>query len=116
MTEPQVPQDRPLSFEAALARAEQIVRELEDSQLGLDDALSRYEEGVKLIRRCHDLLSGAQRRIDLLTGVDAQGRPISEPFADESDDSLEEKGARRSRRRSSASPRPTDIDEPSEGK
>jgi exodeoxyribonuclease VII small subunit len=69
-----------LSFEQALAELEHIVRELEDGQTGLEDALARYEQGVNLIKRCYNQLSQAEQRIQLLTGQDATGRPALQPF------------------------------------
>ena len=89
------------SFEQAMTRLEAIVRELEEGPIGLEESLARYEQGVKLLRRCHDLLTQAQRRIELLSGVDAQGNPITRPIEEESG-TLEQKAARRSRRRSAA--------------
>ena len=73
--------DQP-SFEDSLKRLEEIVRLLEDGEIGLDEALGQYEEGVKLLRQAYDLLGRAERRIELLSGVDAEGNPISQPFDD----------------------------------
>jgi exodeoxyribonuclease VII small subunit len=73
----------PVSFEQALTVLEQIVRDLEEGRLGLTESLARYEEGVKLLRQCHGLLEQAERRIELLTGLDAAGNPVTEPFDDE---------------------------------
>ena len=72
------------NFETALTRLEGIVLDLEDGDLGLAEALARYESGVKLLKQCYGLLDNAQRRIELLTGVDAAGNPVSRPFDDES--------------------------------
>jgi len=74
--------DRP-DFEQALKRLEEIVHLLEEGEIGLNEALARYEEGVKLLRQSYDLLQDAERRIELLSGVDAQGNPITKPLADE---------------------------------
>jgi exodeoxyribonuclease VII small subunit len=93
-----------VTFEQAIAQLEAIVHELEEGQVGLEESLARYEQGVKLLRRCHELLSRAQRRIELLSGVDAQGAPVTRPMEEESG-TLEQKAARRSRRRS-AEPTP----------
>ena len=41
-----------LSFEKAIARLEEIVRELEDGRLPLENALELFEEGVGLSRIC----------------------------------------------------------------
>ena len=69
-----------LSFEEALTSLEQIVQELEEGKLGLAESLSRYEQGVKLLKECHQLLERAERRIELLTGVDAAGNPVTAVF------------------------------------
>ena len=53
------------SFEEALAELEAIVTDLEEGTLGLGDAMTRYEQGVKHLRRCHGLLEEAQRKIEL---------------------------------------------------
>ena len=45
-----------VSFEEALAKLEEIVRELEDGQLGLSESLARYEEGVRHLERCQQLI------------------------------------------------------------
>ena len=41
-----------LSFEAALKRLEEIVRQLESGEARLDDAIDLYEEGDRLKRQC----------------------------------------------------------------
>jgi exodeoxyribonuclease VII small subunit len=70
----------PLNFEQSLARLEEIARGLEDNKLGLNDSLLIYEEGVKLLRQCQGLLQQAERKIELLTGVDASGQAITKAF------------------------------------
>ena len=92
-----------LSFEEALERLEEIVGQLEDGQLGLSQSLARYEEGVKYLQQCYRQLERAERKIELLAGVDEEGNVRSEPFG-EADMSLEQKQASRSRRRSRTSP------------
>lgn len=67
-------------FEEALTRLERVVAALEGGALGLDEALARYEEGVRLLARCRALLAGAERRVALLAGVDADGNPVTAPF------------------------------------
>jgi exodeoxyribonuclease VII small subunit len=55
-----------VSFEVALQRLETIVDHLEEGNLELEDALSAFEDGVKLTRRCAGQLEDAERRIDEL--------------------------------------------------
>jgi general secretion pathway protein D len=63
-------------FEESLQRLEGIVHLLEEGDLGLTEALARYEEGVRLLRQAYDLLEHAERRIELLSGVDADGNHV----------------------------------------
>jgi exodeoxyribonuclease VII small subunit len=86
------------SFEGALTALEQIVRDLEDGRLGLAESLARYEEGVKLLKQCHGMLERAERRIEVLTGVDAAGNPVTEPFDDHATLSDADQQPSRSRR------------------
>ena len=89
------------TFEQSLAELETIVGELERGELGLADALSRYEAGVKHLKACYGLLQRAERRIELISGVDSDGNPVTEPFDAEADDDLTDQSATRSRKRSS---------------
>ena len=89
------------SFEQSLDELETIVGELESGKLGLSDALVRYEEGVKHLKACHQLLERAERKIELLSGVDADGNPVAEPFDEQEFASLEEKASARGSRRTS---------------
>ncbi len=100
--------DQP-SFEEALEQLERIVEHLEDGRIGLNEALAGYEKGVGLLRQCHELLQKAERRIELLSGIDADGNPLTMPLDDE-ETTLAEKSRRRSRRRS-APRRPDPGDE-----
>lgn len=89
----------PLDFEQAVRRLEDIVHSLEEGETGLNEALLRYEEGVKLLRQAYDLLERAERRIELLSGVDAEGNPITRPVEDQTTLSQDEQKHRQSRRR-----------------
>jgi exodeoxyribonuclease VII small subunit len=92
------------SFEEALTNLETIVHELEEGQIGLADALTRYEQGVKLLKQCYGMLEGAERKIELLSGFDAAGNPLTQPYDDEASADRDQRGEARSKRRS-AKPR-----------
>jgi exodeoxyribonuclease VII small subunit len=70
----------PQSFEGSLAQLQQIVRDLEEGRLGLELSLSRFEEGIGLLRSCFRILEQAEQRIEILTGQDAAGNPVTAPF------------------------------------
>ncbi|MEX0612007.1 MAG: exodeoxyribonuclease VII small subunit, partial [Pirellulales bacterium] len=53
------------SFEESLEELEKIVAELESGKLGLSDALARYEQGVKHLKACQQLLEHAERKVEL---------------------------------------------------
>ena len=53
--------------ESAIAELEKLVKQLEDGDLALDKSLQLFERGVELSRYCHEQLSAAQKRIEVLT-------------------------------------------------
>ena len=57
------------SFEAALSELEEHVRKLDGGDLELEESLSTFESGVKLIRECSELLDDAEQRITELTAA-----------------------------------------------
>lgn len=95
-----------VSFEESLEQLEAVVHDLEEGGLGLSDALLRYEEGIKHLRRCYRALRQAERKIELLAGLDAEGNATTEPFDDHDEATLEEKAATRDRRRSNSPRKP----------
>lgn len=83
------------TFEQNLSELETIVRELEDGKTSLENAIGRYEQGVGLLKTCTELLRQAEQKIILLTGVDAQGEPETEPFEHEASNPSERPAAHR---------------------
>ena len=73
-------QTEPKTFEEALVEIEKIVRDLEDGDTGLEQALERYEQGISHLRRCYDQLRKVEQRIVELTGKDEAGNPVLRPF------------------------------------
>src|SRR5438034_10588732 len=85
-----------MNFERSLEELEAIVHDLEEGQLGLAEALARYEQGMKHLTHCYKLLEAAERKIELLTSVADDGTPSTEPF-DESSEPLADSAGRRKR-------------------
>ena len=90
-------------FEKSLAELEKIVAQLESGKLPLAESLEHYESGVKHLKSCYEQLADAERRISLVSGLDASGKPKTKNFDAGEDESLESKSASRSRRRSARS-------------
>ncbi len=99
------------TFEASLAELETVVHDLEDGQLGLAEALSRYEQGVKHLKHCYTLLTAAEQKIELLTKVADDGTYESQSFEQSAEPLAESAG----RRRRSRSPRSSTAEPPANG-
>jgi len=54
------------SFEEALAKLEQITKELEEGDLSLEESIRYFDEGVKLAEQCSSKLNDAQKKIEIL--------------------------------------------------
>lgn len=67
-----------LSFEDALKRLEQLVKEMEAGELSLDQMIGHFEEGTGLVEKCGKRLNEVERRIEKLVKKD--GKIETEPF------------------------------------
>lgn len=70
-----------LSFEDGLKELEEIVTKMEAGQVSLDDAVSLYERGMALQKRCQKQLDDARLRIEKIA-VNSDGGLTLEPFED----------------------------------
>ena len=70
------------SFEDALQRLENVLESLEHGNLNLEESVQAFEEGVKLVRFCHDKLDEVERRVELLV-KDEAGRFLTKPFPED---------------------------------
>ena len=60
-----------LTFEEAFERLEANVRRLEEGGLPLEESIGVFEETMRLVRLCNDMLDGAELRIsEALDGFD----------------------------------------------
>lgn len=65
-----------LTFEAALAELEEIVRQLEQGKSSLDEAIGAYERGALLKQHCEKKLNEARMRVDKITQGAGQGEGL----------------------------------------
>ncbi len=68
-----------LSFEEALTRLENIVRELESGRTKLDDAVSAYEKATALKQLCETKLQNARLKIEKI-GISPSGEITTDEF------------------------------------
>jgi exodeoxyribonuclease VII small subunit len=55
------------SFEDAVQRLEEIVADLENSEIKLDNMLQLYEEGSELVKMCLAKLDDVEKKISVLS-------------------------------------------------
>lgn len=55
-----------MNFEKALQELEVIVAKLESGEVSLEEALSLYAEGVKLLSYCETSLTQAEQKVTIL--------------------------------------------------
>lgn len=56
-----------ITFEDAMLKLEDSVARLESGSLGLSDAISEFENAIKLIKTCEEKLNDAKQRVRILT-------------------------------------------------
>lgn len=66
------------SFEEAIKRLEEIVGMLENGDYPLEDSLSLFEEGAKLVKLCNTKLENVEKTINML--VEADGELVERKF------------------------------------
>lgn len=59
-------EEKELSFEESLEKLEEIVKKLETGEVPLDDAISQFNEAMKLAKLCDDKLKNAEEAITKL--------------------------------------------------
>ena len=72
-----------MDFEGSMIRLEEIVSLLERGDAPLEQAMTLFEEGAKLLRECTKQLDQAEQKVTLLTAGE-DGQPVEEPFQGES--------------------------------
>jgi len=58
--------ERSEGLEASMEKLEQIVTDLESGEFGLEEALKKFEEGLRLGKRCKGILDRAEIRVKQL--------------------------------------------------
>jgi exodeoxyribonuclease VII small subunit len=60
-----------LSFEEAMSKLSEVVKDLEDESISLDSAMEKFEAGVKLSELCLKKLNEAEKKIEELTRTES---------------------------------------------
>lgn len=75
------------NFEDGLVRLEELVEALESGELGLEQGVDHYKEGVELLAALQSQLAGAETRVEALT---AQLRETLAELEEDDDDGNED--------------------------
>ncbi len=92
-----------LRFEDLLAELEEIVGQLEGGQIGLDEALAKYEKGIAALKQCHEILKAAEKKIEILA-KNPDGALETRPFEGEREGGSEGEEKKKKRRAPQISP------------
>ena len=64
--------EKEVNFEETMKKLEEIATELEKGDLGLDDSVKKFEEGMDLSKTASQILSQAEKRINILINEDGE--------------------------------------------
>lgn len=70
-----------MKFEESMQKLEEIAKELESGELDLDTSMSKFEEGMKLSKKCNEILENAEKKITIL--LQKEGELVEENFEQE---------------------------------
>jgi exodeoxyribonuclease VII small subunit len=73
-------------FETLLDETEALVEELESGELGLDEALRKYEKGLANLKRCGELIARAEEKVRVLVESSEADFRLEALDADDEDD------------------------------
>jgi exodeoxyribonuclease VII small subunit len=76
--------DKLKDFEKSLQQLEKIVSNMESGELGLEQSLEQFEQGIKLAKTCQDTLANAEIRVEQL--IEKNGLQQTVPFEDLDED------------------------------
>ena len=76
--------DKLKDFEKSLQHLEKIVSNMESGELGLEESLEQFEQGIKLAKTCQDTLANAEIRVEQL--IEKNGLQQTVPFEDLDED------------------------------
>jgi exodeoxyribonuclease VII small subunit len=56
--------NKELKFEEKLKELESIVRELENGEVDLDEAINKFNEAMKIAKECNEKLTKAEKQVN----------------------------------------------------
>jgi exodeoxyribonuclease VII small subunit len=75
--------DKLKDFEKSLQHLEKIVSQMESGELGLEESLEQFEQGIRLAKNCQDTLTNAEMRVEQLIEKSGLQQTVAFEEADE---------------------------------
>jgi exodeoxyribonuclease VII small subunit len=60
------------NFEDLMKKLELIANELEKGDLTLEESITKFEEGMKLSKKCNEIIENAEKKITILLQKDGE--------------------------------------------
>lgn len=60
------------SFEELMKSLEEIASQLEKGDLNLEESIEKFEEGMKLSKKCNEIIENAEKKITILLQKDGE--------------------------------------------
>ena len=70
-----------MNFEEAMDKLEEIAQELENGKSNLEESIQIFEEGMKLSKKCNEIIENAEKKITVL--LEKNGELKEENFTPE---------------------------------
>ena len=70
-----------MNFEETMKKLEEIAEELENGNLNLEESVQKFEEGMKLSKKCNEIIESAEKKITML--LEKDGKIVEENFTPE---------------------------------
>ena len=70
-----------MNFEEAMEKLEKIATELEEGKANLEESIQIFEEGMKLSKKCNEIIENAEKKITIL--LEKNGELKEESFTPE---------------------------------
>lgn len=61
-----------MTFETALNNLDSIIKDLENGNIPLEDAISKYTDAMNLVKICQEKLDNATEQVNKIIGTDGE--------------------------------------------
>ena len=68
--------EKEMKFEEAISRLSEIIKALESGEVPLDESIVLYEEGMKLSKKCAEILEKAEQKVRFLQENQAENQAL----------------------------------------